>query len=189
MPQIKYSEAVNILDIIWNQWEPEDKKRLLITSVRYFFSRSLIKPCPLLVKNECRIYADRPLSCRLYGLWPNDVWERRVARFEKSLDLPREKLPLNVQCPYVRRNGAPLTEDRINALYKMLDDLDLRVGNLKDEHIKKSWNYRTLHDWILFRFFGEEMLIKMGQALLCNNPQQIEEIIAAFEKSIAEEKA
>ena len=102
-PQMKYCEASSIIDHIWSTWSKEDKKAVLVTAVKYFFSDSLIKPCPLIDGKSCKVYDRRPLNCRLYGMWPADSWEERVAMFSKSTGLPREKLPLNTQCPNVRR--------------------------------------------------------------------------------------
>ena len=102
-PQMKFCEATSIIDHIWKTWSKEDRRKLLVSVVRYFYSDSLIKPCLMLKGKTCRVYGRRPLNCRLYGMWPTDSWEERVAMFSKSTDLPREKLPLNVQCTNVRR--------------------------------------------------------------------------------------
>lgn len=190
---MRYTEASNIIDKIWDEWSKADKAELLKTCVKYFFSKSLIKPCPLLSGNDCRVYESRPLNCRLYGLWPKDVWERRVDMFQKSTGLPREQLPLNTQCELVKRkplvcdkcNGdkkvtvdsvefpcenckgtgriiqPALTEAQIQGIYDELDKLDMSVGNLSKEQIEQSWNIRTLHDWILYKVFGEDLLSRM----------------------------
>jgi len=169
-PQMKYSEAVNIMNRVFSEWSREDRKELLKTSIRYFFSRSLIKPCPMLRGNECRIYEDRPLNCRLYGLWPQEAWERRVERISERLGLEKEKIPLNTQCPFVKlKNGDPLTEEQIDGMFATLDKFDHWLLSQGDSNkfeewssrIEKNWNYRTFHDWILLHFWGEERLMNM----------------------------
>ena len=201
-PQMKYSEALQILNHIWNQWERKDIRELLVTSVRYFFSRSLIKPCPLLKNNGCGIYNDRPINCSLYGLWPKDVYQKRVENLAKKLDLKVEQIPLNTQCPFVKPiSGKFPTEQQIEYTFNLLDDLDFAIlsapnaaemAGLNEEEkkalvikrqkewkmkIKHGWNYRVLHDWILVLFWGEEALIKMTSIAMSATPEQLEDLI------------
>ena len=103
MPTIRYSEFLNIFNRVWEEFSKEDKADLMVGCIKRFFSKSLVKPCIFLSGFDCKIYSDRPLSCKMYGLWPTEAWEKRVAKFEKTLGLPKEQLPLNTQCPMVRR--------------------------------------------------------------------------------------
>jgi Fe-S-cluster containining protein len=219
MPQIKNCEAINIIDQIWHDWSREDKKELLMTAVRYFFSDSLIKPCPLLDGAECRVYGSRPLNCRLYGLWPEGVWEKRVEMFSQNIDLPREKLPLNTQCGNVQRKQVkcvdcdetdlepqeaeqkrlacktcnstgfvippPLTEDQIQVMFDALDAIDIGLG-VSRKKVEGDWNYRTLHDWLLIRFWGEHTLVQWTNMVLVYSKTEIEMILEAFEEQVEE---
>lgn len=213
-PQMKFSEATSIIDHIWATWTKEDKKKILVTAVKYFFSDSLVKPCMLLDGNTCKIYRQRPLNCRIYGLWPSDSWEERVAMFSKSTGLPREQLPLNKQCPHVRRKPQtckacggcgnikddhqetivcltcggtgkttppPLTSEQIAKLFEMLDKADQLTG-VSELKISTSWNYRTFHDWVLLKFWGEHMLAQWTHILLTTTPEQRQGIVEAFEQ-------
>ena len=209
-PQMKFCEASSLLDHIWANWSSEDKKALLVTCVHYFFSDSLLKPCPILNGNECREYARRSLNCRLYGMWPQDSWEERVEMFSKNTGLPRNKLPLNKQCPNVRRkkqicpeckqdpklvascqkcNGTgmfqppPLTIDQISKLFEDLDKADKVLG-VSELKISTSWNYRTLHDWVLVKFWGEDALVKWTNILLTTTPEQRQGLMEAFEEQV-----
>jgi Fe-S-cluster containining protein len=186
-PQMKYSEAVNIIDTIWSTWSKADKKNLLVKCVEYYFSDSLIKPCLLLAGDDCRIYKNRPLNCRLFGLWPSEMWNRRVEMFSKSTELPVEKLPLNTQCPNVKRKGdlPQLTEEQIMRVFKTLDSLDMTMG-IKRTQVDVSWNYRTLHDWILLKFWGEDTLVKWTNIILATSWEEREAILDAFYKLVDE---
>lgn len=185
-PQMKYCEATVIIDNIWKEWSKEDKKSLLVNCVKYFFSDSLIKPCLLLDDNKCRIYEDRPLNCRLYGLWPKELWDKRVERFSEAIGIPKEKLPLNTQCSNVKRcNGLPaLTEEDIQKFFRALDGIDATIG-IDDKKIKSAWNYRTLHDWILLRFWGEDTLVKWTNILLVYSIHERALILEAFDKEVS----
>ena len=180
-PQMKFCEANNIIDTIWNQWSKADRKDLLVTSVKYYFSDSLVKPCPLLHGDMCRCYEIRPANCRLYGLWPEDMWENRVGMFVKSTGLDRDKIPLNRQCQNVRRVGdlPPLTGEQIEKIFRALDAMDAVLG-VSEAKIKSSWNYRTIHDWLLLKFWGEDVLVKWTNIILSSTNDNRQDIMEAF---------
>ena len=216
-PQMKFSEATSIIDHIWQTWSKEDKKKILIGAIRYFFSDSLIKPCLMLDGQTCKIYEQRPLNCRLYGLWPADSWEARVAMFSKSTGLPREKLPLNTQCTQVRRkpqtclvcngtgevnvaelctmkkceacdgtgkiNPPPLTIKQISTLFEMLDKTDMTLG-VSELKISESWNYRTFHDWVLLKFWGDTVLANWTAILFDTTHEQRQALLEAVEEQV-----
>ena len=186
-PQMKYSEASQITSQVFQEWSKEDKLALLTTCVAYFFSDSLVKPCPLLKGNVCRCYEDRPLSCRIFGLWPEGVWEGRVAGFAAAIGLPRNRLPLNRQCGMVRRaNGLhPLTMADIDPLYRALDSIDIAVGGLGEDQVRQQWNTRTLHDWILLKFWGEDRLIVMSEMKTRAKPAEMAEIVRIVSEGAA----
>ena len=180
-PQMKKCEATNIIDKIWGSWSKDEKKKLLATCVKYFFSDSLVKPCPLLKGTECQVYDDRHLNCRIYGLWPDSTWTRRVEMFSKSTELSKAKLPLNCQCNNVKRvDGLPaLTEGQIQRMFAELDTLDKKMG-VTDQQIKSSWNYRSFHDWVLLTFWGEDVLVQWTNLLLSMNSVQRSSVVEAF---------
>lgn len=224
-PQMKYSEAANIIDLVFDKtnglFTRDERKHILVQCVRYFFSDSLVKPCLLLDGYECRVYDSRPLNCRLFGLWPHDDWEKRVANFVKSTGLPREKLPLNVQCPNVRRapqecveckgagkpcdgqpkpgdvaadgckvcggtgkvSPSPLTGAQVSKLFNSLDALDAVMG-VSEAKIKASWNYRTFHDWVLLKFWGEDALVQWTNMILNNTQEERDKLLEVFEAMV-----
>ncbi len=218
-PQMKYSEALRIVSKIWNTWPAAEKKELLVRSVEYFFSKSLIKSCPMLAGEVCKVYNDRPLNCRLYGLWPADTWEKRVDGFSRRLGLPRDMIPLNSQCEFVElamvkcpdcdetgdgQNGgicqtcggqrkikpSPLTDQKIQNMFDLLDQLDVQIlsdgateGMKKktaEGRVKSNWNYRTIHDWILFFFWGEDKLSQMTEVIMVASQEQLDGLLETF---------
>jgi len=199
MPQINYSEFVNMATSIWNEFSFEDKLDLICTSIEYFFRyeyekwgmESLIKPCMLLDQETslCKKYEKRPLSCRLYGLWPEDVYNERVDKFARTYEqygLAREELPLNKQCPLVKRKDTTveLTKDVIEGLYEKLDKLDKAVGDFTSLQITAKENYRTFHDWLLLKIYGEEWLASLTTFMLASDRSVIEEQIKEVNKAI-----
>lgn len=190
MPGFNYSEAVQILQVLWDKLEKNEKVELICKSIEYYLKNdydkfgtdTLIKPCLLLSdKGLCGIYENRPLNCRLFGLWPKSMYENRVNKFAKAYEgkLQRHELPLNTQCPNVKRlnNDVEITEENINSVYKLLDDLDGSLGNFTSIQIEQKENYRTLHDWVLYFFFGEEWLSGMTKFMIGGSKDEITDLI------------
>jgi Fe-S-cluster containining protein len=201
MPQLNRCEFLNIVTEIWDATSDEDKLELIFKSVEYFLRYdykkwgmdSLVKPCMLLDKdNLCGHYLKRPLSCRVYGLWPKEDYENRVNKFEKAyapLGLKREDLPLNTQCPYVKRidDKIPLTSELINSLFSKLDDIDKKMFNYSSLQISQKENYRTFHDWLLFTILGEDFLTKLTTFALAADKETMEAQLKAIKEVFTKE--
>ena len=176
-PQMNYSEFLSIATYIYNDLPEEERIVILQKSIKYFFSMSLIKPCPLLVGTKCSVYDIRPLSCRIYGLWPEDMYNERVEGFCESTGLSKEEVPLNTQCKYVKRmdNSKPLTKKIIEGVYDKINLLDKEIGDFNDEQIKKRYNQRTWHDWFMVKIFGEDTLSSLTGFLLAAEANEVED--------------
>ena len=194
MPQINYSEFLQILTVIYETKKIDEILDIVCTSVEYFFRyeyskwgmETMIKPCLMLDKEgRCTVYKDRPLSCRMYGLWPDDVYNRRVDRFEKAYakyNIQRGELPLSSQCKEAKRvdDSVPLDEETIDKLYQQLNDLDRKIGTFSDLQIKQRENYRTFHDWLLLNIYGEEGLSSLTTFILKASRETMEDQIKIF---------
>ena len=167
-PQMSYSEFLVIVDELYRREKRSDRVEVLKASIRYFFSNSLVKPCPLLVDKRCSCYDVRPLPCRLYGLWPEDMYEDRVLRFMINTGLKKSEIPLNTQCKFVTRIDPtqPITREVIESMFRQLDVLDMGVGGFNEPQIKKRYNQRTWHDWYMVTVFGEERLSALSSYFL-----------------------
>ncbi len=199
-PSMNYSEFVQIVTTVWKSKSHEEILDIICKSVEYFFRYeytkwgmdALIKPCMFLgADKRCEIYEDRQLSCRIYGLWPDSVYNNRVDKFAKAYEeygLKREELPLHKQCPMVKRVNADveLTEEVINGLFKRLDDLDSKIGSFSDLQIRQKENYRTFHDWLLLSIFGENWLSQLTTFILAADRKTMEEQIEAIKLVIRE---
>jgi hypothetical protein len=132
-------------------------------------------------------------NCRLYGLWPKEVYDKRAETVANALNMPKEQVPLNTQCEFVKRkNKEPLTIEQINDMYNTLDKLDLHLLIQNDLTLKEDiehkigarWNYRTIHDWLLFLFFGEEWLASLTNFSLAAKKEALEDFINILEKTV-----
>jgi len=199
MPTMAYSEFSQLITEIWDNEANESKIDLICKCIEYFFHYefskfgmdTMIKPCMLLDGDgKCEYYESRPLNCRLYGLWPDDMYKTRVDKFEKAYEglLERKDIPLNTQCPYVKRvnDSEELTEEIIEELFKALDDLDSKIGYFSSTQIKNGENRRTFHDWMLFKIWGEDNLSSLTALMLGLDKEGIEDQIKAFKNVIRE---
>lgn len=201
MPQINYSEFVQIATTVWQQKSHEEILNVICKSIEYFFRYeyekwgmdALVKPCMFLDKEKarCTIYEDRPLNCRIYGLWPKEMYEERVDKFAKAYEqygLKKEDIPLNKQCPLVKRVNAEkaLTKEVIEGLFEKLNELDKKVGDFSEAQVRQKENYRTFHDWLLLKILGEDWLSQLTTFILAADRKTMEEQIEALKEVFRE---
>jgi len=202
MPQMNYCEFTQLINEIWESTDRARKIDLICTSIEYFFRNefekwgmdTLVKPCMLLTEDgKCGHYESRPLSCRLYGIWPEKAYNERVDKFEKAYEglLKREELPLNTQCPFVTRvdESKELTIEVINDLYEQLDKIDEKIGDFSALQISQKENYRTFHDWLLLKIFGEQWLSNLTTFMLAADKDMLIEQIDALKDAVRQQFA
>lgn len=124
-------------------------------------------------------------NCRIYGLWPDDMYNKRVDKFAKAYEkygLKKEDLPLSSQCPLVKlkKKDQVLSEEVINGLYAQLDSLDKKTGNFSDVQVRQKENYRTFHDWLLLKILGEDWLSQLTSFILAADRETMEAQIEAL---------
>lgn len=189
-PQMNQCEAATILDKIWAEWSDLKRKKFIVKCMNYFFSNSMVKPCPLLGKGSdgvigCSVYEDRPLNCRVYGQWSNESYEKRVDRFVEATGIERSNLPLNKQCQnVVNKSGKIPSEDEINQMFENLSAIDMVAYGYDKVKVDKKYNYRSLHDWALAKYLGEEKLTILSTFLLACTKEQAEDYLSKFEQVI-----
>lgn len=199
MPQLNYSEFVQIATVIWKEKSHDEILDIICNSLEYFFRYeydkwgmdALVKPCMFLnADGMCSIYKNRPLSCILYGLWPEDVYEERVQKFVKAYEtkygLKREDIPLSTQCKLVKRvdDSIPLTKEVIEGLYEQLDKLDSKIGDFSAAQIRQKENYRTFHDWLLLKILDEDWLSQLTTFILAADKATMESQITILKEVI-----
>ena len=190
MPQMNYCEFSQLINEIWGTSSKSEKIEFVCKSIEYFFRHefekwgmeSLVKKCMLLSKNgKCSYYESRPLSCRIYGLWPKKEYNERVDKFEKAYKglLKRKDLPLNVQCKNVKRvdDSKELTIEVINDLFAQLDKIDDKIGDFSDVQLEQKENYRTFHDWILLKTYGEDWLITLTSFMMAAKKEDLVDLV------------
>jgi hypothetical protein len=188
-PQMNQCEAATILDKIWSSWLDMDRKKFIVKCMRYFFSNSMVNPCPLLGRGVdglpgCMEYDDRPLNCRVYGQWSQEAYEKRVTRFIEATGFEKKSLPLNVQCRHVVNPAGVPSKETIDDLFSQLDTIDMVVYGYDQAKIDKRYNYRTIHDWALAKYLGEDRLSTLSTFFLACTKEQAEDYLEKFERAL-----
>lgn len=196
-PSMNYCEFIELIKNVWERESQSSKINMICTSIEYFFRiefekwgmETLRKPCMLLENGRCKYYNERPLACRIYGLWPEKTYNARVDKFEKAYEglVKREDLPLNKQCPNVKRvdDSQELTEEIINDLFDQLDEIDKKVmQKFSAIQVSEKENYRTFHDWLLLQIFGEQWLSTLTSFMLAADKNTILSQIEELKKAV-----
>lgn len=135
-PPMLLVEFCSTLEII-NNWDKEKQKKLLFSCLDSFVKTDIAKPCVLLEQTLCSIYNARPLGCRLFALYPDEEWEKRLNSISNELNVEKEKVPFYKQCRNVEVEGeekivsTKVSDDIFNKIHQLDIDLfpDKRVGN------------------------------------------------------------
>lgn len=130
---------------------------------------SIEKPCPLLGDSgDCSAYDARPLKCRTYGLIPPEMHQRIVDQVSKESGVPKDLIPLSVQCPYVKiseedkdrfPNGT-IPEEVIAEIEAQIKKNDNSIGISKGIQ-KMEMGFLAFHDWHMMCELGEDWMSKI----------------------------
>ncbi|MBW1793130.1 MAG: YkgJ family cysteine cluster protein [Deltaproteobacteria bacterium] len=138
MPEVSYVEFLHVVSALGRL--PEDvRAETMEKTIKYFFLNAVrIDNCPFLHHNSCRIYQDRPFTCRAYGLWSKAYYEVLVAKNKKAKEPVRAawetlgvKLPDDVvtyqpaYCDHVTMtSGGPITDAELDLIQAEVFTLD-----------------------------------------------------------------
>lgn len=142
MPEVSYVEFLHVVRALGGL--PQDvRTEIMEKTTKYFFLNAVrIDNCPFLHQNTCRIYQDRPFTCRAYGLWSKAYYEVLVAKNRKTKEPIRVawetlgvKLPADVvayqpaYCDHVTvTSDDPITDVELDLIQAEIFSLD---GNLE----------------------------------------------------------
>jgi len=77
-----------------------------------------------------------------------------------------------------------LSMEEIDLLFDALDSLDKRIGDFSNLQIKSKENYRTFHDWLLLKIFGEDWLTMLTTFMMSATKEQMEDQVIQLMKVI-----
>jgi len=144
IPEVSYIELLHMVRALGRL--PRDvRTEIMEKTIKYFFLNAVqIDSCPFLHHNTCRIYEDRPYTCRAYGLWSAAHYEILVKKSKKAKESIHAawetlgvKLPLDVvayQPDYCNRvtitSGNSITDAELDLIQTEIFSLerDLEQG-------------------------------------------------------------
>lgn len=197
-PNMYYSEYLNLRLSFIEKMDRKKRLDLLVECIRRHLKEQNIqnpKPCPLLDGNMCGVYSARPYRCRTYGLIPDEEYNKMVDAVAKDFRLPKEKIPLCQQCPFVKvkpefkekfpNNKLPkgkIQEDQI-----LVKTTDIMIG--MPVPLQPMYGYLTFHDWHLLFEIGEGWLESLSKLKVSEKWKKLpeeekEKFIMTLKKSV-----
>jgi len=165
-PQLLYCEFLHAWDEILKEWEMDDVLELIRSALSMYLYNHPIKGCIVhnRVDKKCSLHNFRPLSCRSYGITPDEEFNKRL---EKVKEQNPELAPLfRPQCKFVStENGSEVTMKDTDDWWEALVDIEKSLGvppkNISDSH---DGTYRTFHDHILLFLLPELQFENLSHA-------------------------
>jgi hypothetical protein len=163
-PSMYYVEFLNVW-IEVQKWSKEKRLSLILRAVKNYLSNNDSKGC-IFFQKECLCYTQRSLQCRLYGVMPQEVWDKRVEYVKKLFDWDKVSNAFKkktVQCPLVScTNGhKSVTETEEQKWFEHTRQCEKELGIPLDainDHDGPKGSYRTFHDHIVLEFFDTPAL-------------------------------
>jgi len=166
-PPMLLIEFTQIMRIVSEQTEDE-KKNLYYKCFESFLDPGFIKPCPLLDKDyQCSVYASRPFSCRMFGLYDKNEWDERLKSVSLEIGKKKEDVPFNKQCDgvKVKKKQKIKTISRISSdwIFKQIHELDIE---LFPENVKRQATDIVMGSYTYLPFDAHHLLMSIGQQKL-----------------------
>lgn len=183
-PSMYYAEFL----YAWKEaqtWGKQRRLQLIIRAIRNYINNSLTKGC-IFYTDTCNIYNKRPLTCRTYGVIPQDEWNDRIEMSKKRFG---DNYSPPSQCNLVKtQDGSLVTKEMDNKWFAHTAKCEKRIGvssTVIKNHDGDIGSYRTFHDHLLVELFENDFL-NMLTAVKLNNPTQdaVDSLIAELEKDI-----
>lgn len=197
-PNMYFSEFVSIRRGAVDLMTPQERVDLTIECFRrYLYDQSKPKPCVFLKKdNMCSIYPYRHVKCRMYGLIPQEMYERNVEEVSAEMGVEREKVPLFEQCVFVKMSPQWKEKYPDNKIpEKVIADIESRIKGLdRGLGISKGFQdrgfgYLTYHDWHLLFEFGEQTMVDFTKYRLNWKDEDKEKFILDLKSSLEAQNA
>ena len=181
-PQLFYCEFLLIWDHISKEMGDDDLCELFKKCMLNAVNKSPSKGCVFFNKEDglCTIHDVRPCNCRIYGITPEEEFNKRYKEIEKEYSI----IPGAVckpQCSLVStEDGKEVTSEDTEGWWKQLTALEHSLG-IPDEYINDEvgGSYRSPHDHILLYNMPENVL--SGLAGIRLYARYIEQVMAVGE--------
>jgi Fe-S-cluster containining protein len=158
-PSMYYIEFLNVWKEVQEHWSKGKKLNLIMRCIKNYLSNDKNKGC-VFYDNGCSIYQQRPYVCRLYGVIPEETWNKRTQLLNSDIK----------QCHMVK-SEKPISVDDDDEWFKHTAKCEERIGISKQtiaKHDAPGGTYRHFHDHILVEKFTPEILEMLSHFRLSN---------------------
>lgn len=182
-PSMYYCEFLKVFKL-FTTWSKSKRTEFILRAVKNYLSNSLSKGC-IFYKDGCQCYSARPLSCRLYGVIPQESWDRRHKILQ---DRYGDQFQPVQQCSLVK-SKTPVTVEMEHKWFLHTKKCEERLGvvpNAISLHDSGGGSYRTFHDHLLIELFPDSILSHLTKIRLTNpTEEQIDSAINAIADLLA----
>lgn len=178
-PSMFYVEFLYVWQQVQGEWSKKRRRDLIFRAMANYLRNSFQKGC-IFYDNGCSIHYRRPISCRMYGVTPKEVWDDRMETLKKRHG---DEFLVQDQCDLV------VTEDGCkhvsceddNKWFNHVRKCEKRLGVRDDvlmEHDLPGGSYRTFHDHLLIELFPLAALEALTKYRLTNpSEEDIEDVV------------
>jgi len=133
-PPMLLVEFVSALEEI-EKWDDQKKRDLLFQCLDSLIKTETTKPCVLLNNTLCSIYESRPLGCKLFAMYPDEEWEKRLNNISAEMGEEKENLPFYKQCKNIEVEGEEkvVPTERSDRIFQELYKLDVSLFPNKEQ--------------------------------------------------------
>lgn len=163
-PSMYYVEFLKVLDTIQKTWKKPAKRDMLVRAIINYLDTSPEKGC-IFWEGRCHVYDDRPFSCRMYGVIPQDSWDKRIKALK---DREGEDFPVRAQCNKVTASQ-PISDADEDKWFEHTRKCEETVGVSPDciaLHDVPGGSYRTFHDHLVLELLEPAALNKLTEVKL-----------------------
>ena len=162
-PSMYYVEFLKVWQEV-QKWPKHKKRDLMVRAIINYLDTSPQKGC-VFWGEECMVYDNRPFACRMYGVIPQESWDKRVASLRER---EGEDFPIRPQCDKVVSEN-PITEEDENKWFEHTRKCEVMLGVDKqciDLHDIPGGSYRTFHDHLLLEILEPQALNRLTEVKL-----------------------
>jgi len=154
-PSMYYVEFLEVWDEM-RTWSKQDKGYIIVRAIKNYLTDDKQKGC-IFYDDKCLVYKKRPYQCRIYGVIPEENWNKRWETLKSREGESFSSLP---QCNLVT-SEKPISAKQDDKWFQHTQDTERKLGLSEltiRAHDSENGSYHTFHDHLLLELFPPETL-------------------------------
>ena len=188
-PHVLYCEFLNAWKFVLKHWEQDEIVALVRAALTNYFADTPTKGC-IFFDNEtrlCTIHTVRPLSCRVYGITPEEEFKPKYERIKKEYE-GHLMAVVRDQCDKVKTvDGREVTTEDTSDWWERSKLAEKKLGiHERDIHDGATGTYHTYHDHLLLQLLGSQLMENISIMRQYGDRQQKNNAIEVFIEQMKE---